>query len=327
MIYSKEYWDDGLTVGKYIPVSSSLSFEKMEGSLQSAEDAFLLPLFGTELMDDIHALCQQFDEGKELEDYQKRIVSFARNAVANLALWHDFDALQLRLTDQGWQRQETDTFKTAYKYQEDQLKRAYKNTGFNAIDGLIGLLEQNKDKVETYQNSPICQERKGSIVRSTGEVNATVFINNSHVLFMRMLPELKTAENMYLAGVIGGTLYNDLKKGLENPDSWKHKDSTLDNFRLRCGRYLVRMAAIRLLLQTGSLTDRGMYFTEYSHEGDINKPADNDQIARMLTQMERDAERERVALQAYVRNFIPEAYEGDEMSVKRDNTGRKAFWA
>lgn len=330
LVIERENWDDGRLMSQYVPVSASLSWEKMEGSLRVAQDMYLLPLLGTELMDKLAEICNgEADANRDAgaSAAYELAVKAAQTAVVCLALWSNYDALQLRLTDQGWQRQETETFKGAYKYQEDALKQMLKNRGFNAIDGLLDILERDPRNFPLYSECPAAMERKGSIVRSTGEVSDVVFINRSHVLFLRLLPELKTVEEMHLAATIGKPLYDSLKAGMEDSEKWKYEDCSLERFRIRCGRYLIRLAMIRLLLQTGSITDRGMYFVSRSLDGDTSRGASNDEIARQLNQMERDAEAERVSLLAFIRTYIPSEYMGDEQRVDRDNDGKRAFWA
>lgn len=50
MIFSKEKWNGGKEISAYVPTSSSLSFQKMESSLSSAQQMFLLPLVESKLM-------------------------------------------------------------------------------------------------------------------------------------------------------------------------------------------------------------------------------------------------------------------------------------
>ena len=90
MIFSKDKWNGGKEISAYVPTSSSLSFQKMESSLSSAQQMFLLPLVESKLMQKIEDTYASQDTAS---DDALHLLTLAQRAVANLAFWHDFDAL------------------------------------------------------------------------------------------------------------------------------------------------------------------------------------------------------------------------------------------
>ena len=100
MLFSKEKWNNAREIAPFVPTSASLSFAKMEAPLAGAEDQFVKPLLGEKMAD---RLTQCYLNPPEGDVLASQLLQIARRAVVNLAFWHDFDALNLRITDQGFQ--------------------------------------------------------------------------------------------------------------------------------------------------------------------------------------------------------------------------------
>ena len=76
-----------------------------------------------------------------------------------MAFFYNFDALQLRITDQGFQRQGSEDWQQAFKYQEDRLRDGFRTKGFNAIDEMLDFLDENVSTFTQYEESTAYAER------------------------------------------------------------------------------------------------------------------------------------------------------------------------
>ena len=202
MIFSKEKWNSPDGVANFVHASSGLSYETMEGPLFQAWAFFLEPVLGSMLCDQLTSIFGN----ENPSDIEKQALRFAQDALANLALWYDFDELNTRLTDQGHQRQETESFKSLYKYQEDSLRASYRNKGFNALDRLLFLFNKNGEHFPGWAEAPAKVALSARIVRSTQEVDEVVFINNSAIIFLRLQPILKKLEQTFVPVLLGQKL-------------------------------------------------------------------------------------------------------------------------
>lgn len=323
MIFSKAKWDNGKEIGQYVPTSASLGYDKMSSSLQSAEDLFLVPLLGADMMQSIIDIYDTPPIERSVDDEQ--LLSIAQRAEANLAFWYNFDALQLRITDQGFQRQGSDDWQQAYKYQEDRLREGFKVKGFNAIDLLLDFLESNIDTYTAYSGSPAHITRSYSLVKTTEEVERWVFIGHSRLMFLRLSAEFPTVEEDILQAELGDELYEKLQR-------WLHLNGRLpedfETFRQRCVRVVVTGAAIRVLQRTGNLTERGLYFSGISAENSENvtwKNASDGEIGSRLEGYQEDLRRGLAALRSYVIEHFDEGRKKGH--VVRDNDGHAGFFA
>lgn len=326
MIFSKEKWNGADGIGMFVHASGALSYETMEGPLFQAWAFFLLPLIGSDMCDKLTSIF----ESDNRQDAEKEALRHAQNAVANLALWYDFDELNARLTDQGHQRQETENFKSLYKYQEDALRASYRNKGFNALDMLIAFLGDHAADFPEWTDAPANVAQSGRIVRSTKEVDDVVFINRSSIIFLRLLPILRKLEQTEVPVMLGQRLYDAFMDKLDD-DTKVIGDTTMKELRVRIGRVMVNRAVADLIRQTGSLTDRGLYFETVvaGRDGnEVKSPLATEEAAKHAAVFDHDAFLQLQALNNFISYHIPDLFAGRPEDVfKRDNEGKKTFWA
>ncbi len=97
---------------EYIPVSQGLSEEQVAAPLANAYDMFIRPLIGDSLADHFRDLTKKEEEARYVPtEEEKKVLELMRKATANLAFWYSFTELNTHITDQGFQRQEGETFK------------------------------------------------------------------------------------------------------------------------------------------------------------------------------------------------------------------------
>lgn len=325
MIFSAKKWEDSDELKKFIPVSAALSFEKVESSLNDAFSLFIVPLFGEELSKKF----QNIYDDPEADELEILLLEECQRAIANLAFWYNYTELNIRITDQGFQRQEAENFKSTYKYQEDQLRTAFKNKGFNAIDRMIDFLDKHRQEFSEYEKSPAYACRTKAIVRKTSEVDEIYFINNSHLIFLRLKPFFKIVEETVLQPVLGVDLYGTLLKSIEMGD----KDlggTTVEELRTRCAQFVIMRAVAMLIRSTGSLTDRGLYFRQLLPDKEGNEsenPVGFEQALSTAANVELTAKSYHDLLLTFIEEKLPEFFKGRQSRVfDRDNDHKKSVW-
>lgn len=336
MFFSKDNWNNGKEMDAVIPVSSAFSFEKVYSSLQAADELYLIPVFGSALMATFRSIYDKEDKSGD----EKQLLQVLQAAEANLALYTNFDALQLRITDQGFQRQQTENFGSPYKYQEDRLRQTFKNRGFNAIDRILDLLDAKFVKLEGYEEMPVHATTRTDIVQRTAEVNRVHFINSSRLVFLRLVPILTAISYNELRPLLGWQLYTKMLQALEAGTATAEVPSasasgahsrTYEELRQKCIPFVVKKAVAQLLRETGSITDRGLYFIGQAAGNSDNQtvtPATRREAHDAAAIAEAEAQRNADTLLAFIEWKWPEYFSGHQSDVfKRDNNNKKTFWA
>lgn len=332
MIFSEDFWKSEGEMKRVLPVSTGLSWVRMAPLLENAQRDYLVPLLGEKLSDEISWIYEE-QQPSERSAAETVVLYLAQRAVANLAFWANFDALSLRISDQGFQRQESDSWKPAYKYQEDNLRQSFANTGFNALDQLLQQLEDHMEEFDAYEQSPAWLESQRSIVRGTDEVQDIYEINNSRLVYLRLLPVIRQVQELTLQPILGDHLYEGLVgylKGDVPEDMSGIQESVWRRLRDH-SRKVVVMAAVRQLLRTtGTITNRGAYFTSVGGGGGTQntQPVPDARLSLLIADAERAMAGYTARLTSYVRVWMPEQFGGAPLrALDRDNEQKPAFWA
>lgn len=329
MVFSQEKWSNSAELNAFIPVSAGLTWKKVQSSLNDAWRLFIVPLLGDEMADAITRLYESVPKSS----IESKVLNECQCAVANLAFWYNFNELQIRITDQGFQRQESEegSFTGTYRYQEDQLKANFKAKGFDAIEHLLELLESNLDTFTAFKKAPAYSQSHAGIVRNAREVDGIHYINGSRIIFLRLCPIMRQVETTYLQPLIGQPLYKALREAL-NKGSNEEKlidDKPVEELRSKCAEIVVLRSLAQLIRFTGSLTDRGLYFASYmGSEGLATAPAASEEIARQAALLEARCASYEPLLLSYIRSEFSGYFGGDKSEVfHRDNDGKTSFWA
>ena len=327
MFFSQQTFDD--IANLIIPTSHALSFDKVVSSLTAVDDIFIIPVIGEEMNRKAEDIFLKPES--ERTPLEAKLLRQLQVATLNLALYHDFQELNIRITDQGFQRQTTENFTSAYKYQEDNLINNFRNKGFNALDNIIQILEDNTDTFQEYLDSPAYADTRKRIVRTPAEVNEIYYINSSQLIFRRLQPILRELEQTNLPIILGYELNRRLWDAInQGNDSDVIGNTTFAELRHRCAQYLVFKACAQLLRQSGSITDRGLYFITVNPSGEGNEtkaPAGANRSAQLAINMEQSAAAYSNALTNFIQYYIPDMFEGHEAdTLRRDNNGKRTIW-
>lgn len=332
MLFTEDNFRDG-EMRRLIPVSTGLSWQKLAPSLAAAQHDYLLPLLGKRLNSEITGIYHR--ERTTRSEAESEVLLWARRAVANLALWSHFDALNLRISDQGFQRQGSEDWQPAFKYQEDALRQQFAHDGFNALDALLATLEAHQDEFQALPTSPAWAQSRRDIVRSTAEIQDIYDIHHSRLIYLRMAPVMRQIQELTLQPIIGDKLYSALiawlHDGQTEADGHTYTDSTWEQLRDRCRKVMVMAAVLQLLRTTGSVTDRGAYFSQVAATGGGNEsvaPIPDVRLQLMLTDAEKALKGYTARLTSWVNANMAELSGGSALGVlDTDNDGRAAFWA
>ncbi len=326
MIFSSEKWNNGEELKQHVKTSKALSFEVMATPLCNAFEIYLEPLLGEEMTE---KLIQVYGK-EEPSDEEKKLLAIAQKANGNLALYYDFYEINTRVTDSGFQRQENDEMKSLYQYQENNLRQSFRNKGFNALDRILEFLEEKIAHFEEFKKSKAYSFRKEHIVASASQANEFYFIASSRIVFLRMLPHLDFVEQDLVRPTLGESLYRHFKEEMFAEGYKGEDDKFFDTLRGAASRVMVLGAARRLMIDGGSLTDRGLYFSSEepgTKSGSKHSKAEGPVLEMQLAQLKVDIEQAVSILASVAKLCFPQyAARNPRDAYNRDNTGKRTFF-
>lgn len=326
MIFNEDKWRQANEMNSVLPVSTGLSWVRMAPSLAHAQEDYLEALLGSTMVTVIESIYAADPSERSAND--SRLLRLAQRAVANLALWADFDALSVRISDQGFQRQQSDTWTPAYKYQEESMKRNFQNRGLNALDEMLVLLESNPDEYPDFAGSPACTRSLTSLVRDTAEVQEIYDIHSSRLIFMRLRPVMAQVEELVLQPLTGDMLYQHLRSWLATAPT--DRTCKMEALRTRCRKVVVMAAIAQLIRTTGSVTDRGVFLKQMTGStggNDQPVPVANDRLQLMVADAQRALDGYAQRLSVWVHQEMSEYTTlAPSRVLDRDNDKGRAFW-
>ncbi|MCX6223783.1 MAG: hypothetical protein NTV01_03385 [Bacteroidia bacterium] len=321
-------------VRRYIPVSLATTFSNISPFIQSAEINYILPLLGQPLYDLVMAfyltpspLPTGITSG--IAAKYTILLEHIQRSLINLTYWASFDFMNVLMNDSGFHRQESDTEKSLFKYQEDSLKAGFKNNGFDGLDTMLEFIEANMAAFPLFAESPNYTGRKASIIPNTAVFNKIFNINNSRLVFLKISRYITQVEDFEIQAVLGASLYAKVKSELakELPDA---KVAALLPY---IQKPLAHLSIARAGFTLGvNITDKGLFFESQ------NATQQNSQVTTPLSDQQyftlsRFAETTGLAYMDMLTGFLsanpadyPEFNPPGGSPFIRSNTDRKTTW-
>ena len=196
-------------------------------ALREAQENILIPLMGEELLDILldydpqasdsasasASASESASASQELQDIQKAKLRKKTEAVTAFYLMYDLSRTgDVHFTSMGLQSLETDTHKGAFEYQKRDVMKSASEKLDNAEEQLFKLLEKYKPAAWPEE---LRAENAPFFIRSASQFSKHCNIFNSLRTFKAMHGILEANEMIFIAPVLGETLFHELKKGDE----------------------------------------------------------------------------------------------------------------
>lgn len=312
---------------KYLPVSVNFNIKNLLPSLATAETTYIVPVIGAGLFNRVAAYYADDETGNAVMD---TLLELLQSATANLAYADGYYAISVKMDDSGATSPQGRDHRP-YRYQEDNLIHALRQTGYKTIDTALEHCERNTEALPEYTESPWYKESRKHIIRSTAEFNSIFNINNSRLVFIRMSRWCATAEELNLHHRLSRELTDAI---IADRDNEKYKPVIGD-----IKKYLVFSAVAECVEELKiSPTERGMVYEEFFayNDGRQIKQIPLEEAMRMKNKYAQLAEQYLTKatdwLNAHAGDF-PE-YERQRGrnnprsgELRRDNTGHKIVMA
>ncbi len=313
-------------------VANSSDFNRIAPHLANAERDYLLPILGENMYHELVEFSElgTLDNPTDVQADMLQLLSTARTAVAHLAYFAGYEVLNAYIGDGGFKRSESNSVKSLFKYQEDNLKAYLRNTGFNALDACLQYMELHASSFAEWIQSPTYTIYRSAIFPNTKTFDQNGIIGNSRLVFLRLQAPLALVEDLHIAPILGASVYAEFKAGL-SAESVPAKVTVL----LPLVRNAMRYLALAMLMQdTGAdITDRGLYFesTQSTTLDNIQRqPADMERVASVSARYHAIGQSYLLMITTHLGKNASDwpNYSGaGALTYYRDNTNKKTFVA
>lgn len=256
-----------------LPVNVNLRFETLAPHIAYCEQTVFRPLLGGTLFDrlvDFYDDNQQSDDAAH-NDLWTELLQKVQFALIRVSMWKGFDYIATNASDTGFSSA-IDKDNRLFRYQEDNLRSALKNEGFDAMDDILAFLEEHLDVFEDFSQSKFHTLRDQTLIKDTAAFNDCYNINGSRLVFLKMAQFVRDFERISLCHRIGTDLFNELLTA----------DETLP-------KYAAILPAIRMAVVYGAVaegigelhkmpTEKGLVFEANLADSVETKPVDHAQL-------------------------------------------------
>ena len=328
-----------------IKISTSVDFDVLKPILETVDREFLRPVLGAEMHNKLLEFYNSSPDQiavpepdppvsptlEQIAGATAKLLKLAQTAEIHLAYWYGFDLLNVQIMNDGFKRTETDKVKGLFKYQEDNLKSFFKAAGFNGLDSMLEYLD-GPDKLcfpEFHENETGLQ-RKQMFIPRTDIFNQSYYIGQNRLLFMRLVQHMKIIEDMKIKLVLGETNFNFVKSEMVKALPDPKVVAILPYIR----NVIAYFSTALLMEETGSdLGDKGLFFESISSNASDHSNKTPSTEPRIAAMIQRNTNLGNHYLQVLKNYLLSNSLAWNNYAQplhglpKRDNSGKKTFWA
>ena len=197
----------------FVESNTGIDFESLKPSILAAELRFIKPIFGYAFYD---LVLHDNSDNQIILDI--RIA--AKRALSNLALYLYVPISEAMLTDAGVRRGNSEASPGAYKYQVKELQKTYLERGFQHLEEMINLLEDNTDTLTDWTSSDEFRTYRSLFIRSGKDFEQYYStIRYPRRLYTLLRSSMYNVQELQIAPSISQPIYDGIKTYLIQPDT------------------------------------------------------------------------------------------------------------
>ncbi len=206
LITTKDKLKEFSAISKHIEIGSVAPY------IERAEREFLIPQIGQSTYDDL----EHFFNSTGSPSTDAEILKRVQSSITNFALFLGFDMFAVHFSEAGIQRVESTERKSAYQYQEINLKNNLLETGFETLGAALEYLEKYKNTYTVWPADVAAHNRfKKRVIHTPAQFQEYFDIKNSWSTFFRLRSTITQVEDLFLEPVLGSTFLEEIKEQIK----------------------------------------------------------------------------------------------------------------
>jgi hypothetical protein len=205
----------------YLAISQNTELETINPYLNRADREFIIPEIGKAMFDDL-LLYLADESSSSAVGYTADADLLARleEVEVNFGFHLGFDMLAVHVSEAGIQRVESNDRKTAYQYQEQNLRQNLLESGHEVLGSTLEFLEENKDVYTTWaEDTEIYNKFKRHLINTPGVFQNYYDIQNSWAIFFKIRSIFTRVEDLYLEPILGEEFLTEIKDAIVADDT------------------------------------------------------------------------------------------------------------
>ncbi len=226
---------------EYAELSGEANFASVKPTLRIVEQKHIVPILGRDLYDVLNAAILTATNVDPLPQEFVDLQEKCRHAIGPLFCYYYADKADVKLSDSGMKRSESNNLKTAYQEQRTKFKEANLSEGEDALEELIQFLEENFNDYTEWTDSDNFKRYRSMFIKTGGEFAQFFPSNCPHRNFWAMRAKMFEIEENMIRPILGKELFESLKEKLLDlvPDMGDEENLLLEKIRYAIANYTV----------------------------------------------------------------------------------------
>ena len=187
-------------------VNKNLSLDAMKVFLSSASETFIIPKIGRAQFD----FLVQDTPSPALTAKQLIALGVLKSAIAWFAIYEYVQVGDVQLSDAGLVRVEGEHTRTAYKYQTQNYRRNCLRQGWQQIEQLLEIFDQNASDFTLYEASEECANNNRHLLRYAKDFERCSSRRLDRVTYEFLLSYIEDVEEFWVRENLGAALWTRL---------------------------------------------------------------------------------------------------------------------
>lgn len=193
---------------QFVTVSTGLEIATLAPFLTNSEaEREVIRVLGQQIYSDLLAAYT----ANTMTADQTALLPFVQKPLANLALHNYVQQSGVIISSSGITLA-TDRDKQAYQWQQIKLEQSIINTGYYALDTLIGYMFANEAKFPTWKETSEYYTSRNFFINTAQEFQKWVNIRSNYRTLVALRPFMRNVEYTYLKNVLGEALFGEIKR-------------------------------------------------------------------------------------------------------------------
>ena len=219
---------DSKKIQEYAELVSEVNFASLKPTIRNIEEQMIIPVIGKSLYNNLNDDYNgAMDEESGLTDEQKSLLDRLRMVIGPYISYFYAPKGEVKLSDAGLRREETNTNKTAFQYQVKNFREACLAEAEAQTELLLQFLEDNKADYQLWANDDAFKNYRSLFIKTGSEFNEYFPSQTPSKNYWAMRPKMVDVEAQNIRTAIGEELFDDLKEKDTSDASLSDQEKTL----------------------------------------------------------------------------------------------------
>jgi hypothetical protein len=147
---------------------------------------------------------------EDFSEEEARLLPYLRRALALLALYEYSKVNDIQMSEAGLMRVESDTMRSAYRYQINEYRDFFLAQGYEAIETMLEFLHISRDDYPAWSESPAAARHMSVLLNTASAFRRAYSLSISRYTYEIVRPLIEDLERFALVSFLGKPQYEAL---------------------------------------------------------------------------------------------------------------------